>query len=212
MRISLLLSLCVLLAACTTAEKPSMANSPNVQPISLADNQAVALFAGGCFWCMEPPYEKLDGVVSVVSGFAGGPETNPTYDEVANGRTGHTETVQVIYDSTKVSYERLLEVFWHNIDPLAADRQFCDRGAQYRSAVFYGSEAERELAEEWKARLASRFDAEIQTQIVPETPFYAAEQYHQDFYKTNPGRYYSYREGCGRDRRLAELWGEDAGH
>lgn len=160
---------------------------------------------------MEPPYEKLDGVFSVVSGFAGGTTPNPTYDEVANGRTDHAEVVRVIYDPETVSYETLVQVFWHNVDPLAADRQFCDRGAQYRSILFYDDAEQQRIAEQSYETVQQRFDPPIATTVEPTTAFTAAEAYHQDFYRTNPDRYYSYREGCGRDARLEELWGEYAG-
>lgn len=198
-----------ILIACTpSAPEPSQAP---VAPVALAARQADAVFAGGCFWCMEPPFEALDGVVSVTSGYAGGAEVNPTYDDVANGRTGHAEVVRVVYDSTRISYAELLAVFWRNIDPLVADRQFCDVGAQYRSAIFYGNDAERQLAEQTKAQHAERFGQPVLTQIVPDAPFYPAEEYHQDFYKKNPTRYYSYRQGCRRDARLRQLWGDEAG-
>ena len=200
----------LLVAGCTSSERPSGATY--TPPAALTGTQAEAVFAGGCFWCMEPSFEKLDGVVSVTSGFAGGREPNPTYEQVSNRQTGHAEAVRVVYDSTVVSYARLLEVFWHNIDPFAAGRQFCDVGPQYRSAIFYGNARERSLAEAEKTRLASEFGQPVQTEIVAETPFYPAEDYHQDFYKKSPDRYYSYRRGCGRDARLEQLWGASAGH
>lgn len=170
---------------------------------------AKATFAGGCFWCMEPPFEKLDGVVSVTSGYTGGHKKNPTYDEVSAGGTGHAEAVEILYDPAKISYAQLLEVFWHNIDPTVKDRQFCDVGRQYRSAIFYHDEEQKRLAEQSKQKLlaSGRFTA-IYTEIVPASAFYPAEEYHQDFYKKNPVRYKLYRTGCGRDRRLQELWGE----
>ncbi len=199
------------LTACTSTSSDSSARTP-AAPVALEAGQADAIFAGGCFWCMEPPFEKLDGVISVTSGYAGGAEVNPTYEQVSNKQTGHAEVVRVVYDSTRISYAELLDVFWHNIDPLVAGRQFCDVGPQYRSAIFYGNEDEQALAEQEKARLAERFGATIETEIVPDGPFYPAEAYHQDFYKKNPDRYYSYRRGCGRDQRLEALWGSDAGH
>jgi len=176
-------------------------------------DRATATFAGGCFWCMEAPFDGLRGVSSVTSGYTGGQKPNPTYDEVSAGRTGHAESVQVIYDPAKISYERLLEVFWHNIDPLAKDAQFCDHGTQYRSAIFYHDEGQRSLAEASRRKLEGdeRFRGRIATQIVAASTFYPAEEYHQHFYRTNPLRYHQYRAGCGRDRRLKELWGESAG-
>jgi peptide-methionine (S)-S-oxide reductase len=173
---------------------------------------ARATFAGGCFWCMEPPFEKLSGVASVTSGYAGGQEPNPTYEQVSAGATGHAEVVQVVYDPAKVTYAQLLDVFWHNIDPLTADAQFCDHGRQYRTAIFTHDEEQRRLADESKKQVEVRFPKPVVTEIGPASRFYPAEEYHQDFYKRNPLRYYSYRAGCGRDRRLKELWGEAAGH
>jgi peptide-methionine (S)-S-oxide reductase len=168
---------------------------------------AKATFAGGCFWCMEPPYDELDGMISTISGYIGGTKKNPTYEEVSAGNTGHTEAVQITYDAKKISYEKLLEVFWRNIDPLTANAQFCDSGSQYRSAIFYHDEAQRTLAEASKKRLQGRFKKPIVTEIVRAAEFYPAEDYHQDYYKKNPVRYKVYRYGCGRDQRLQELWG-----
>jgi peptide-methionine (S)-S-oxide reductase len=170
--------------------------------------EATATFAGGCFWCMEPPFDALPGVLATVSGYTGGATKNPTYEQVSAGGTGHAEALQVRYDPTRISYEKLLEVFWRNIDPLAKDRQFCDAGNQYRSAIFYHDEAQRKLAEESKKRLEKERGWKIATEIVPAGPFYPAEEYHQDYYKKNPLRYKLYRSGCGRDRRLQELWGD----
>jgi peptide-methionine (S)-S-oxide reductase len=174
-----------------------------------AQTTAVATFAGGCFWCMEPPYDKLPGVISTVSGYMGGTVKNPTYDQVSGGRTGHTEVVQVTYDPSKVSYEKLLEVFWKNIDPTVKDRQFCDVGSQYRTAIFHHSEEQKRLAEASKAALekSKPFKEPIVTPVVAAGEFWAAEEYHQDYYKKNPVRYSYYRTGCGRDARLKELWG-----
>ena len=175
---------------------------------------ARATFAGGCFWCMEGPFEKLDGVISVTSGYSGGPEKDPTYQQVGAGLTGHAESVEIAYDPKKISYERLLDVFWHNIDPVSANGQFCDRGKQYRSAIFYRGETQHRLALESKKRLESsgRFKRPIATQIVTFRAFYPAEEYHQDYYNKNPKHYHEYREGCGRDARLKEIWGDAAGH
>jgi peptide-methionine (S)-S-oxide reductase len=176
-------------------------------PTGGAPATAKATFAGGCFWCMEPPYDKLDGVISTISGYAGGKTKNPTYEEVSRGTTGHTEVVQVTYDPKKITYEKLLEVFWRNIDPLTPNRQFCDIGSQYRSAIFYHDENQKRLAEESKKALSKRFKEPIVTEIVAYTEFYPAEDYHQDYYTKNPLRYKYYRYNCGRDQRLEALWG-----
>ena len=182
-------------------------------PLASAANTAVATFAGGCFWCMEGPYDKIDGVISTTSGYIGGHKADPTYEEVTTGRTGHTEAVQVVYDPDKVSYEQLLTTFWHNIDPLVENRQFCDVGSQYRSGVFYHDETQRKLAEESKRALeVAKFKRELATEIVAATTFYPAEEYHQDYYIKNPLRYKYYRYSCGRDQRLKSLWGDSAGH
>jgi len=169
---------------------------------------ALATFAGGCFWCMEPPFDKLDGVVSTTAGYAGGAERNPTYRQVASGETGHAEVVQVAFDPTRISYAELLEVFWRNIDPFAVDRQFCDAGPQYRSAIFPHDEAQRAAAEASLAATEMRLGATVATRIeaLGDT-FHAAEEYHQDYYLKNPLRYRYYRFNCGRDRRLAQVWG-----
>ena len=173
---------------------------------------ARATFAGGCFWCMEPPFDKLDGVISTTSGYAGGAEPDPTYREVAEGRTSHAEVVQVTYDPARVSYEELLRVFWRNIDPFAVDRQFCDRGAQYRTAIFYHDESQRRAAEASLAKVAARFDQAIATEIEAEDgTFHPAETYHQDYYLKNTVRYRYYRFSCGRDSRLEDIWGDEAG-
>jgi peptide-methionine (S)-S-oxide reductase len=170
---------------------------------------ASAIFAGGCFWCMEPPYDKLEGVVSTTSGYIGGETPDPTYEEVSAGNTGHAEVVKVVYDPAKVGYAELLNIFWHNIDPLTANAQFCDHGSQYRSAIFYMGEEQERLAKESKKALEASgwFDQPIVTEIVPASEFYAAEDYHQDYYEKNPIRYKFYRYACGRDQRLEEVWG-----
>ena len=175
-----------------------------------ASQSAKAYFAGGCFWCMEEAFEKVEGVVSVVSGYMGGTVANPTYEEVSAGRTGHAESVEVTYDPTRVTYQKLLNAFWHNVDPLTPNAQFCDHGTQYRSAVFYSSEEEKRQAEESKAAIeqAKKFPAPIVTQLVPAGTFYPAEDYHQDYYKKNPLRYKYYKYGCGRANRLEALWGK----
>ena len=169
-----------------------------------------AIFAGGCFWCMEHPFDQLAGVISVTSGYTGGTKANPTYEEVSSGRTGHAESVQVIYDPTKVSYEKLVDVFWHNIDPLTPNAQFCDHGTQYRSAIFYLDDEQKRIAERSKDAWAKsgKFDKPIVTQIVAASTFWPAEDYHQHYYKTNPVRYKYYRFNCGRDQRLEQLWGK----
>lgn len=173
-----------------------------------------ATFAGGCFWCMEAPFDKLPGVVSVTVGYTGGPLRNPTYKEVSAGGTGHAESVRIVYDPMKITYEKLLQVYWHNIDPIAKDRQFCDTGHQYRSAIFYHSEKQRRLALESRDALekSKPFKGSIVTEIVAAGPFYPAEEYHQHYYRKNPIRYRYYRSSCGRDKRLRELWGTAAGH
>jgi peptide-methionine (S)-S-oxide reductase len=181
--------------------------------LTAENGMETATFAGGCFWCMEPPFDKIEGVVSTTSGYTGGNEKNPTYEQVSSGGTGHAESIRVIYDPAKVDYARLLQVFWHNIDPVAVNRQFCDSGPQYRSAIFYHSERQRMLAESSKAEHAAsgRFSRKIATQIVPAGEFWPAEEYHQDYYKKNPIRYGFYRFTCGRDKRLEEIWGDLSG-
>lgn len=170
---------------------------------------AVAIFAGGCFWCMEPPYDKLDGVSATISGYIGGTKADPTYQEVTSGRTGHYEAVRIEYDPGRVTYERLLEVFWRNIDPLDDSGQFCDKGPQYLSAIFPLDAQQKELAEASRAALerSGKLPGKIVTRILPPAVFYRAEEYHQDFYVKNPTRYAFYRRGCGRDARLEQLWG-----
>jgi len=176
------------------------------------DGSAVATFAGGCFWCMEAPFDKVDGVLATTSGYIGGTKVNPTYEEVSGGGTGHAEAVQVLYDQKKVSYAKLLDIFWHNIDPTVKDRQFCDVGTQYRTGIFFHSDEQRRLAEESKAALdkSKPFKEPIVTPIVMATAFWPAEEYHQDYYVKNPLRYTYYRTGCGRDARLKQLWGSAA--
>ena len=172
---------------------------------------ATATFAGGCFWCMEPPFDALDGVISTTSGYIGGHRQNPTYKEVSRGGTGHTEAVQVVFDPEKIGYVDLLDVYWRNIDPTDATGQFCDKGSQYRSEIFYHDEQQKQLAEMSKQALVELkpFAGDIVTGISPATVFYPAEDYHQDYYLKNPVRYKFYRYGCGRDQRLEQLWGTD---
>lgn len=170
-----------------------------------------ATFAGGCFWCMEPPFDKLEGVVSTTVGYTGGDEKDPTYEAVSAGMTGHAEAIEIVYDPAKVRYETLLEVFWRNVDPTTPNRQFCDVGAQYRTAVFYHGEAQKKAAEASKAKLAGAAGlggAAVVTEVVVAGPFYPAEEYHQNYYVKNPLRYKYYRWGCGRDERLREIWGK----
>ncbi len=175
-----------------------------------AGGLAKATFAGGCFWCMEPPFDQLAGVVSTTAGYTGGQQANPTYKQVSAGGTGHVEAVEIVYDPAKISYSQLLEVFWHNIDPLDATGQFCDKGAQYRAAIFFHDETQRRLAEQSKQALeqSARFKQAIVTLLAPATTFYPAEDYHQDYYQKNPVRYKFYRYSCGRDQRLEALWGK----
>jgi methionine-S-sulfoxide reductase len=179
---------------------------------TLASAPRKATFAGGCFWCMEPPYDKLAGVISTTSGYTGGPEENPSYEDVARGRTGHREAVEVLFDPEKISYEKLLEVFWKNINPTQPNGQFVDIGPQYRSAVFYHDEAQRKAAAAFREKIlqSGRFQGPIVTEILPAGPFYPAEEYHQDYYLKNPLQYKFYRTGSGRDRFLEKIWGEAA--
>ena len=171
-------------------------------------NIKTATFAGGCFWCMEPPFDQVEGVLSTTSGYTGGKVKNPTYKQVSRGKTGHAESVEIKYDASKVSYQDLLDVFWVNIDPTVQNRQFCDIGNQYRSAIFYQDEQQQKLAQASKAKIENKLNSKVYTQIVSASEFYPAEEYHQDYYQKNPLRYKYYRFGCGRDKRLAELWGE----
>lgn len=175
-----------------------------------AEQPGVALFAGGCFWCMEKPFDELDGVLSTTSGYTGGHVEDPGYEQVSGGGTGHVEAVRVVYDPERVGYETLLEVFWRNVDPLDAGGQFCDRGSQYGTAIFVTDAEQRRLAEASKEAVARRLEDPIVTPIREAGPFYEAEEHHQDYYQKNPVRYGYYRYRCGRDARLQELWGEAA--
>lgn len=179
-----------------------------------AANLEKAVFAGGCFWCMEAPFDQLPGVVSVTSGYTGGQTKNPTYREVSAGGTGHAESVRIEYDPSRISYPELLGVFWRNVDPTVTDRQFCDVGHQYRAAIFYRGEEQRNAAQRSKAALEKNkpFREPVVTEITAATEFYPAEEYHQHYYKKNPLRYSYYRSGCGRDKRLKDLWGSGSGH
>jgi peptide-methionine (S)-S-oxide reductase len=192
------------------ADKPSADQAPAGRQL------AKATFAGGCFWCVESDFDKVEGVVSTTSGYTGGQKKNPSYEEVSAGGTGHAESVQVVFDPAKVSYAKLLEVYWHSVDPLTPNQQFCDHGNQYRTAIFYHDAEQKRLAEESKARVQQELQAKLHqpvvTQIVAASTFYPAEEYHQDYYKKNPIRYKFYRTSCGRDNRLEEIWGNAAGH
>jgi peptide-methionine (S)-S-oxide reductase len=192
----------------------SAQDKPTEKPAAPAAGLEKAIFAGGCFWCMEPPFDKLPGVVSTTSGYTGGQKKDPTYKEVSAGGTGHAEAVQIVYDPKRVSYEKLVEVFWHNVDPTQANGQFCDHGNQYRTGIFYQNAEQKRSAEASKAEVQKTkpFQGELVTQITATTEFYPAEEYHQDYYMKNPVRYKFYRTGCGRDARLKELWGAAAGH
>ena len=178
--------------------------SPPSKPATLK-----ATFAGGCFWCMEEAFDPVPGVIATVSGYMGGKTRNPTYEQVSTGRTGHAEVVQIEYDPKRVTYEKLLEVFWRNIDPTQRDAQFCDHGSQYRSAIFYHDAEQKRLAEASRSALVKSkpFKGEIVTEVTQAAEFYPAEDYHQDYYRKNPVRYKFYKTGCGRAARLKELWG-----
>jgi peptide-methionine (S)-S-oxide reductase len=200
----------VLLAAmlCVAAIWAQAPDAKRASTLAPPASGASAIFAGGCFWCIEVDFEKLPGVTAVVSGYTSGRTVNPTYAEVSAGRTGHTEAVRVEYDPARVSYAQLVEYFWRHIDPTVKDAQFCDRGSQYRSGIYPQGEEQMRIAAASKAALqkSGRFPV-IHTEIVPASAFYLAEEYHQDYYKKNPIRYAHYRKGCGRDARVAELWG-----
>ena len=198
-----------LLAAC----EPMAAQAPQPQAKTatpMVDNPGVAIFAGGCFWCTESDFDKVPGVIDTTSGYIGGHVDNPTYEQVSAGTSGHIEAVRVRFDPSKTSYAQLLEAFWPTIDPITANAQFCDRGPQYRSAIFYSNAEEQQLAEASKATLeqSGRLPAPVVTEILAASTFYPAEDYHQDYYQRNPLRYNYYRNGCGRDQRLEKLWGK----
>jgi peptide-methionine (S)-S-oxide reductase len=195
-------------------EKPGQPSPIQDGPSQTAPSQTAsrdtAVFAGGCFWCMEPPFDKLDGVISTTSGYAGGSVPNPSYEAVTAGGTGHRESVQVVFDPGRVKYQALLEAFWKNVDPLDEEGQFCDRGLSYTTAIFAQDEGQARLAEESKLEIQKGFEKPLVTPIVQGAAFYPAEDYHQDYYLTNSIRYRFYRWSCGRDARLEELWG--SGH
>jgi peptide-methionine (S)-S-oxide reductase len=202
--------------ACAVAALALLASSaslgePAASPAE-PPGSAAAVFAGGCFWCMEPPFDALPGVLSTTSGFTGGTVADPSYEQVTAGGTGHVEAVRVVYDPQRIDYAKLLEVYWRNVDPLDDGGQFCDRGESYRSAIFAAGPEQRRLAEASQRAVTERLGAPVATQVRDAAPFYPAEAYHQDYYRKNPVRYRFYRGRCGRDARLRELWGEGAGH
>ena len=192
---------------CTESSTTLSPTIDKVQLVSIA-NGDTAVFAMGCFWCAETAFEGREGIVSVVSGFAGGHLENPSYNDVTRGGTGHYEVIQVVFDADAVSYEDLLYIFWRNVDPFDGGGQFCDRGDSYRPAIF-ATAAQRDAAEASYNEIETRFDTPIATAILDAAPFYAAEDYHQDFYLKDPDRYYSYRAGCLRDARLEAVWGDE---
>ena len=213
--ILVVVSLLSTLAACSALgelEEPAATQPAAMQPAATraAGAQGKATFAGGCFWCMEAPFDGLGGVISTTSGYTGGELADPSYEQVSAGGTGHYEAIQVAYNPYRISYEQLLQVFWHNIDPTDPSGQFCDKGSQYSSAIFYHDETQKRLAEASKQALVDsrRFEEPVVTPILPAREFYPAEDYHQDFYRKNPVRYQSYRTGCGRDQHLGALWGQ----
>jgi methionine-S-sulfoxide reductase len=189
----------------------ALAGEPGKGPAGTAKTLEKATFAGGCFWCMEPPFEKLKGVDAVISGYTGGMTENPKYEEVSSGRTGHAEAVEVHYDPSQITYGELLDVFWRNIDPTTRDRQFVDTGSQYRTAIFYHNDEQKRLAEDSKKKLdaSARFGKPIVTEIVSAGKFYRAEEYHQDYYKKSSKRYTFYRFNSGRDQYLERIWGKE---
>jgi peptide-methionine (S)-S-oxide reductase len=199
----------VLLSGALTLLVVGFSNVPRPS-VAESGEPAKAYFAGGCFWCMEEVFEKVDGVIAAVSGYMGGTVQNPSYEDVSSGQTGHAESVEVLYDPSKVTYNQLLEAFWRNVDPITPNAQFCDHGTQYRAAIFYQNDQEKRFAEESKQAIeqSKRFNQPIVTQIVMASRFYPAEEYHQDFYKKNPIRYKFYKYNCGRAQRLEELWGK----
>jgi peptide-methionine (S)-S-oxide reductase len=202
----------IVAALAVAALTPSGAAAPTPEP---RPGLARATFAGGCFWCMEGPFDRVPGVVSTTSGYTGGSVKDPTYEQVSSGGTGHTEAVEVVYDPAKVTYAQLLEIFWRNVDPTDGGGQFCDRGSQYRTGIFVHGDEQQRLAEQSKKDLEASGKLKkkrVVTQIAPAGDFYAAEGYHQDYYTKNPVRYKFYRYNCGRDERLKELWGEAAAH
>ena len=201
------LACCLFLVGC---EQQGLANNTTADPILESDTYEEATFAGGCFWCMEKPFDVLPGVIATTSGYSGGKVENPTYRQVSSGSTEHAEAVRVIFDPEKITYPDLLNVFWRNVDPLDEYGQFCDRGSQYRAEIFYHDDEQKQQAEASKAALdeSKTLERPISTQIVQVKNFFAAEDYHQNYYQTNPVKYKAYRYACGRDSRLEELWGK----
>jgi peptide-methionine (S)-S-oxide reductase len=197
----------LVMGAAAFAPHPTQAAMP-ARGVAARDT---AVFAGGCFWSMEKAFEHVPGVVSAVSGYAGGTVANPSYEQVGSGRTGHAESVQVVFDPARTSYDKLLDVYWHNIDPISTNGQICDHGSEYRSIVFYRNAEQKRAADASKAVVQRHFTRPVTTEVDAATPFYAAEEYHQDFAERNPDHYNAYRRGCGRDARLHELWGDAAG-
>jgi peptide-methionine (S)-S-oxide reductase len=197
--------LAILIAAAS-----GVAFAQQTTPGGASQQRAVTTLAGGCFWCVEADFDKVPGVIRTTSGFIGGKVANPTYNQVVTGTTGHTEAVEIVYDPSKVTFQKLIEVFWRNHDPLAKNRQFCDSGEQYRAGIFYHDDEQKRLAEETKKTVQARFAPRlVHTEITKAGPFYKAEDYHQNYYEKNPVRYKFYRFNCGRDQRLEELWGKD---
>jgi peptide-methionine (S)-S-oxide reductase len=214
-----LLLIPLFLAACSPSSVHSEEPPPSpeaiaagIAPSSVQGEHEVALLAGGCFWCVESAYDDLPGVISAESGYAGGPELAPTYKQVSYGKTGHAEVVRVVYDPKVLTFERVLEIFWHNIDPFQKNAQFCDRGTQYRSAIFALDARQKAHASKTKEELGRKFGRTIATEINAGAVFWRAEEYHQDFHVKEPAHYQRYRRGCGRDARLQEIWGDEAGH
>lgn len=203
----------MILLSFTTSTNGQNPQSPPTEP-NEKTRYEVATFAGGCFWCMQPPFDKTPGVIKTVAGYTGGRVKNPTYEQVSSQKTGHLESIEVTYDPSLIPYEKLLEVFWHNIDPTDGKGQFCDKGSSYHSAIFYHDEKQHQAAEHSKANLEARpeFKNKIETVIQPFHVFYPAEDYHQSYYKKNPIRYKYYRYRCGRDARLKEVWGDEKKH
>lgn len=218
--LSIALSLSLVLASCSSSGTAGATPGPTASGRDLRTaaapppdpGQEVAIFAGGCFWCMERPFEDIPGVISVLSGYTGGEVEGPSYEEVSSGGTGHAEAVRVLFDPARVGYAQLLETFWHNVDPTQANGQFCDRGTQYRSGIYPVGAEQRRLAEESLARVRQTIPGTIVTEITDAGAFWIAEDYHQDFYRTHPVRYAEYRLGCGRDAQLRRVWGDLAGH
>ena len=215
-RVHTMLILCaLLLAACASSSELNAADAATtaqseppagLAPTAVDGERGVAVFAGGCFWCVESAFDDLDGVLSAESGYTGAPQLNPGYYEVAAGKTGHAEAVRVVFDPTKITYEKLVDIFWHNIDPFQVDAQFCDSGTQYRAEMFVSGERQRAIATKSLLAVEKHFGRKVVTKITDATTFWRAEEYHQDFHRKKPAHYFSYRLGCGRDKRLKELW------